>query len=240
MRYAEHPLPPELHGLVAAVWTLDLDGAPGECSEQDATPDGCIELIRRRAGRSHWRRDQPEVFAAGLNDGLAPLRFSGDAAFTAIKLWPWAWHALGGPPCPGFHDDWIALPAVSPLAALADPDPRIAIERLVQAFAAVAPSPLGRATLAAASPGDLAARLALPPRQLQRIFARAFGVSPRAYLRRLRFAATLREVQHQADPLADMAAAQGYADQAHMARDFRDFAGMPPSAARTRAKGPFV
>lgn len=235
MDYAELPLPPALDGLVAAVWTLAAS-EPGWV-EHEATPDGCIELIRRHAGRSTWRRDQPEIFATGLSPHPIRFGFSGDARFTAIKLWPWAWHALGGAPCPGFADDWIALAPGSPLAALLEGDP---VANLAQALAGLSPPPLARAILATDSVAGIAERTGLPHRRLQRIFARELGMAPRTYLRLLRFRAALLDVQQGADTLADTAAARGYADQAHMARDFRALAGMPPSGARIRARGPFL
>lgn len=235
MDYAELPLPPALDGLVAAVWTLAGD-QPGWV-EHEATPDGCVELIRRSAGRSEWRRDQPEIFATGLSTHPIRFGFSGDARFTAIKLWPWAWHALGGAPSPSFADDWIAVDPASPLAALLHGDP---VANLACALDGVAPPPLARAILAETSVAGIAARTGLPPRRLQRIFARELGMAPRAYLRLLRFRAAMQDVQQSADSLADTAAARGYADQAHMARDFRALAGIPPSDARTRARGPFL
>lgn len=235
MDYAELPLPPALDGLVASVWTLAAS-QPGWV-EHEATPDGCIELIRRPAGRSAWRRGQPEFFATGLSPHPIRFGFSGDARFIAIKLWPWAWHALGGAPCPGFADDWIALAPGSPLAALLEGDP---VANLVQALAGMAPPPLAQAILASDSVGGIAARTGLPHRQLQRIFARELGMAPRTYLRLLRFRVALRDVQQAKDSLADTAAARGYADQAHMARDFRDLAGTSPSGARIRARGPFL
>lgn len=235
MDYAELPLPPALAGLVAAVWTLAAS-QPGWV-EHEATPDGCIELIRRHAGRSEWRRAQPEYFATGLSNHPIRFGFSGEARFTAIKLWPWAWHALGGAPCPGFADDWIAVAPDSPLAVLLEGDP---VANLIRALAGIAPPPLAQAILAANSVAAIAARTGLPHRRLQRIFARELGLAPRAYLRLLRFRGALQDVQQGTDTLADTAAARGYADQAHMARDFRALAGMPPSDARTRARGPFL
>lgn len=235
MDYAELPLPPALDGLVAAVWTL-AGSEPGWV-EHEATPDGCVELIHRAAGRSEWRRDQPEFFATGLSAHPIRFGFSGDARFTAIKLWPWAWHALGGPPCPGFADDWIALAADSPLAALLQGDP---VANLAHALAGIEPPPLARAVLASTSVAEISAATGLPHRRLQRIFARELGLAPRTYLRLLRFRAALQDVQQGDDTLAETAAARGYADQAHMARDFRELAGLPPSGARIRARGPFL
>jgi AraC-like DNA-binding protein len=241
VHYAEHPLPAALDGLVAAVWTAEVpdDAGADGWVEQEAVPDGCIELIRRHSGRSVWRREQPELFATGLATAPAQLRLGAGARFTGIKLWPWGWHALGGAPCPGFADDWIAIDDPA-LAALIEGAPEAIPARLTKAFAAIGTPPLGPAILGATTVADIARRLGMPHRRLQRAFARELGMPPRSYLRLLRFRDALHGIQAGAEPLADTAAAQGYADQAHMAREFRNLAGMPPSAARARAKGPFV
>lgn len=235
MDYAELTLPPALDGLVAAVWTLAAS-QPGWV-EHEATPDGCIELIHRAAGCSVWRCDQPEFFATGLSPHPIRFGFSGDARFTAIKLWPWAWHALGGPPCPSFANDWIAISPDSPLAALLRGEP---VANLTAALAGIDPPPLARAILASTNVAEISTATGLPHRRLQRIFARELGLAPRTYLRLLRFRAALQDVQQGDDTLAGTAAARGYADQAHMARDFRELAGLPPSGARIRARGPFL
>ncbi len=238
VRYSEAPLPPALDGLVAAIWNAEVDAGPPDWIEQEAVPDGCIELIRRHSGRSVWRTEQPALFATGLATVAARLRLGAGARFTGIKLWPWAWHALGGARCTRFADDWIAVEETSPLAALLVDDDTV--ERLVQAFAAVPSPTFGRAILGGGSVAGIAARAGMPLRQLQRRFAAEFGMPPRGYLRLLRFRGALADLQQCADTLADTAAAQGYADQAHMAREFRSLAGMPPREARVRAKGPFV
>ncbi|MES2441247.1 MAG: helix-turn-helix domain-containing protein [Pseudomonadota bacterium] len=235
MNYAELPLPPALDGLVAAVWTVSVEGRGWV--EHEATPDGCIELIRRHTGRSVWRDEQPALFATGLSQAPVALRFSGDARFTGIKLWPWAWHALGGAPCPGFADRWIAIAEDAPLAALL-PEAGDPVAQLLAAGLTL--PPLAAAILGATGVADITARTGLAHRRLQRIFARELGMPPRSYLRLLRFRSALIEVQASAAHLADTAAGRGYADQAHMARDFRALAGLPPREARIRARGPFL
>jgi len=111
------------------------------------------------------------------------------------------------------------------------------VERLLAAN--LQPHPLGAAILAAASVAGIGAASGLPHRQVQRIFARDLGMPPRAYLRLLRFRGAMIEVQDSAASLAQAAAGQGYADQAHMTREFRSLAGVPPREAR-RARGPFL
>lgn len=236
MRYAETPPPPELDGLVEAVWTLDV-GADGWVDHR-AVPDGCIELIRRHAGRSVWRTDQPPLFVTGLALQPAILRFSGDARFTGIRLWPWAWHALGGEPCRSFADSWRARPESDPLAALL-PDNGDPMPRLTAAFRGLFPPPLA-AIRHTASVDELACMTQLSTRQLQRICARETGMAPRSYLRLLRFRTAVSGIQSPDAALADTAAASGYADQAHMTREFQSLAGLPPGRARHRARGPFV
>jgi len=82
---------------------------------------------------------------------------------------------------------------------------------------------------AAGTVAELAARVGVGERQLQRICRRRIGLSPKWLLQRRRLqdaAARLGE----ADPpaLADLAAELGYADQAHFTRDFTTVVGRPP------------
>lgn len=236
MDYAELPLPPALDGLVAAIWTIDAGGTAADWIEHEATPDGCIELIHRTHGRSFWGSEQPAIFAAGLN--LAPVRFrvSGDARFLGIRLWPWAWEILGGQPCPGFANGWISIAPDSGMATLlSDPVPA-----LVAAFAKIPLHPLGPAILAATSVTDIVAASGRAHRMVQRWFARSVGVAPRAYLRLIRFRRTMADFAEPTATLADQAAKSGFADQAHMARDFRLLARTAPGKARAKAKGPFL
>jgi len=77
--------------------------------------------------------------------------------------------------------------------------------------------------------GDIASAAGLPPFRLFRAFARATGMSPHGYQRqaRVRFATGLLRRGH---ALGDVAAASGFADQAHLTRTFRRTMGLTPGA----------
>ena len=239
MRYADLPLPPGLDLLVVGMWKLVSDADAHGWIEHEATPDGCVEVIARTHGRSAWRREQPDMFVTGLSDRPIRFGFSGAASFVAIRLWPWAWEALGGARCPEFADNWIPLAGDHPLAPLLTGDIAAIPHRLAALFADVQVPPIPRAILRARSVADIGAATGFAPRTVQRWFARHIGLPARTYLKLLRFRDTLRGLT-QGPSLAEQAAENGYADQAHMARDFRALAGTSPREARKRAQGPFI
>jgi AraC-like DNA-binding protein len=239
VRYAEHPIPPALDGLVTAIWALDGERDAENRVTQDATPDGCIELIRRLRGRSWWDGEQPDLFVTGLSE--APVRFSmsGDAAFVGVRMWPWAWAAIGGTPAPTFAGRWIAIEPGSQAGAILV-DPARTAETMTRALDGHRPGAIADAVLRESSVAGIVARSGVAHRSVQRWFASAVGMPPRRYLRLIRFRAAMLDFAGPPGTLADHASANGFADQAHMARDFRALAGIPPSQARSRAVGPFL
>lgn len=227
MDYCETPPPPHLAGLVKTRWRLRANADATEWLPQQATPDGCVEVIRRTRGASRWDGDQPASFVVGLIDCPQPFEIGGDAVFEALRLWPWAWSTIGDIPLANLHGRWAAwdAPALD------------AIEG--QLAAHVSLNAIGTAILAAPTVAAMSEATAMPPRTLQRWFARHVGMAPRAWLRLLRFQTAFESLPGEPS-LAGHAAAQGYADQAHMARDFRALAGVTASTARIRGRGPFL
>jgi AraC-like DNA-binding protein len=77
--------------------------------------------------------------------------------------------------------------------------------------------------------GDLARELGWSGDHLGRRFRAEFGVSPKVAARMARFDRARRDVARRADAgvlaLADVAVTHGYADQPHLAREFRSLAG---------------
>ncbi len=70
-------------------------------------------------------------------------------------------------------------------------------------------------------------------RHVVRTFEQAAGLTPKTYCRLRRFGRVLERFQATPEnPWADIAAAEGYADQAHLSREFRAFAGVTPGQYR--------
>ncbi|SMQ18059.1 AraC-type DNA-binding protein [Streptomyces sp. Ag82_O1-12] len=86
--------------------------------------------------------------------------------------------------------------------------------------------------------GDFARAEGLSVRALQRLFATCVGVSPKWVILRYRIHEALEQAGTRDDiDWATLAADLGYADQAHLVRDFTATVGVPPTAyaAETRA-----
>lgn len=75
----------------------------------------------------------------------------------------------------------------------------------------------------------LAGELGISGRQLERRFLNEVGLGPKLLCRILRFQQVFRAVERSDRNWAKIAADCGYYDQAHLIRDFRQFAGQTPS-----------
>lgn len=183
---------------------------------------------------------------------VATLRQGGlDFSVYQIEFEPGALFRLTGLPLDQLTDTWVDAESVFPpsfrhlvdeLTPLDDPARLIAAaERWLAALVQSARQPLAAADLVAQlllhSDGlglDALARAhGLEVRQLRRQFAARTGVSPRLFGRVARFDRLVRlaNLTPQARWL-DLALDAGYHDHQHLARDFREFTQMSPSAFR--------
>lgn len=86
---------------------------------------------------------------------------------------------------------------------------------------------------------DAAERLRVSVRTLQRLAHRTVGLSPAAMIRRRRLQEAAQRIREEPGAvLADVAAELGYADQAHLANDFRTVLGLTASSYRRSAAPP--
>jgi len=79
---------------------------------------------------------------------------------------------------------------------------------------------------------ELAAAAGLSPNQLTRLFRARIGLTPHAYLNEARVRHSRALLRHSALPLAEVAAASGFADQAHWQRHYRRLHASTPGAYR--------
>lgn len=138
-------------------------------------------------------------------------------------------------------------PGLSPFGRVADPDAIVRLhERDPRAAAQALTEQFRPAPAAADWPDDLAANLAdirldlrtwaqqlgVSAEHLSRRFARLYGVPPQRFRWEARARAAWSDVVASAAPLAEIALARGFADQAHMTRAVHALTGRPPGAWR--------
>lgn len=99
--------------------------------------------------------------------------------------------------------------------------PSLNIERIGEPIAALLRSP-------STSVDNLAGIACLGKKQYGRLFREYVGMNPKEYGRIARFQRALRMMQLGSRDYAGIAYANGYSDQSHFIRDFRQFSGMTP------------
>ena len=236
---------------VKAFWILE-DGAPSR-DVQRILPDGRCELILNlaqpfetvKAGR--WTK-QPQHFLVGQITRPMLLRPCGPAAILGVSFHPEGASLLLNVSGDEFTDQQIALDQISrclrneilPVHDLATwPSRLAAVENTIAAIArasgkydrqiSFAVSEFER-TFGTAPVGRVSDQLGLTRRHFERRFKAAVGISPKLFCRMQRVQHVLRCMDDPRSKWADTAIACGYYDQAHLIRDFREFAGEPPTA----------
>lgn len=197
----------------------------------------------------------PIVSVTGPTSLAARFRICSGRSW-GIGLLPLGWATLFAGQASDYADrfvDGLADPvfaALAPLAqALAGSDGDYASElalieaHMAQVFAAAGPADPAIAALNAAlvdpdlvSVADLADRMGMTVRSLERLSRRAFGFPPKLLIRRQRFLRSL--ARFMLDPSLKWLGALDfqYHDQSHFVRDFRRFMGMSPSDYARRDK----
>ena len=250
MSYHEFEPAPALGGHVASYWGAEIGAVePGHVHQ--VIPDGCVALIasRRAAGATHLTLQGPRL------DPLWIPVYEGDR-FWGVRFWPDAGGSLLRRPARALLG--TLDPAAIGLGAAAD----VLAGRLggctTREAAAQAWSELLMPMVSACPPLDtvvrtavlaivaargeaplaeLAAAVQLSPRQLQRRFSTAVGLSPKQFARVRRLRSALQHLVSES-PMSwtTVAADLGFADQAHLIREFGALAGLTPVAVAERIR----
>ncbi len=231
MMYRELPPPPELAPWVEALWDFSIDERAGEVRH----------VIPPTGGASLTHVPQRGWVIVGPSIPPRVVSVHGGEVFRGVHFWPGAARSLlriasplrdlmaplasllrdrPGPPdvgaaTPFFRalERWLVarVPEAEPL----DPAVMTAALRVVRGR--------GNETILA-----LARGVSLSPRQLRRRFAATVELSPKelSCVRRLRGSAVAALCSRRS--WVDLAAEAGYADQAHLVREYRRLLGLSP------------
>ena len=254
VRYRE-VLPHQLlASFIECFWVLESDGLPASVQPERILPDGCVELVlnlrapfreRKATGEEQL---QPSRFLVGQMTRPVLIVPSDEVQLIGIRFQP-------GGTCPFFRfsltevtNQVVELAAVSSelehaLAPVLENASNVswkiaALEKLLLErvrsgrqdswlidLARQVVSNGGRASI-----DTLASAAGISGRQLERRFLREIGLGPKLFCRILRFQQVFRALDRDDPNWAAVAADCGYYDQAHLIRDFQQFAGQTPAA----------
>jgi AraC-like DNA-binding protein len=234
-RYLAVAPAPSLRQFVECLWVTSIGGfEPGD--DRRILPDGRMDLV--------WIREVG-VLVAGPQSRHTSRPVGAPLLAFGARFHPGAAPALLRLPASELVDAHVPLDAIEPgLAARLDArlaesrDPREAIaaleDELMRSLRGLAePDPMVCAAASmlgddSATVADVAARVFVSERQLQRRFAERIGYGPKTFQRIARFQRVVRQLSGEGVEFARAAASAGYADQAHLTRESRRLAGLSP------------
>ena len=234
--------PPPLAGLVELVWTIDESGSV-PCVER-VLPSGTTELVfdledPERAPLVYGPHSRPFEQLRSARRSLVGIHFAPGGAATLL-----------GVPASEFENSrvgldslggWVAFELGARLAEAPTARTRLRLvesallarfERIrpphpavAYALAELAHDPAPR------SIGAIAAGAGLSSRRFSEVFSAQVGLSPKLFARVRRFQRVLELAHARSKPdWMQLAIGCGYYDQAHLARDFGEFAAISPNA----------
>jgi AraC-like DNA-binding protein len=250
MDYCESAPAPALRAYVRCYWTLAAVGTSA-APAQRVLPDGCVEIVVN-LGDPFVRHDnegrterQPRLLLVGPTTRHMSIAPAGRIRLVGIRFTPGgALPFMSVAP----RDVRDVAPSLDDVAQPFDPD---LVERLADATPGAEPALLDealgrrlmrarrvtdrrvrvavRATFAAHRPlrvDALTSLTGLGTRQIERAFRDDVGFGPKTLCRLVRFQRVVRAIeQRKRLAWAPLAAELGYADQSHLAREFRELAG---------------
>jgi AraC-like DNA-binding protein len=259
--------PPPLDAFIANVWYWEEDNAPTHAKDLIIATRSVGLLINLNHDALSWYGSDDEYATKRRLTGMALCGTQSSAfainahqprmmgiQFKPGGIWPFL-----APDGHEFHNRHVDLADLwgadarrlhQRLTQAPTPDARMAL--LLDAFVARAPRDFAhhpavalalncferaphRATVAA-----IARRAEISPKKFIRLFSEQVGMTPKLYLRVARFERVVTELHaKQQIGWGDVVAQNGFYDQSHFIRDFRQFSGLSPTQ-WLKQRGPYV
>jgi len=243
--YREFPPCPELAPFIRCFWEADY---PNECNLSPVIPDTCADILFNRKGSS------VHATFCGVND--SPVLSNGNCTYTklyAVRFYAWAVSLFSRESLEGSVNLCCDAEAFFPglvreLTPVLLYSPSLwipATEKwLYQAIQIHAENSRMMNTVYSVlkkqgriSLKDMASEGVLSTRQLQRVFLRETGLSPKMFSRLVRYQSLWRAALSPGFQVLDAVEQFGFTDQSHLLREFKRFHGVPLSQARRIALG---
>lgn len=254
--YREIQPSPDLQPYVDCYWLQAFSETDGHTSPiQRCPPFGTVELIVHLDDNhcealfdEKWQK-LPQGFLAGLYRDTVLWRSPGNTRKFGIRLKPEALHVLFRVPASALYNDYTSIDNVARKAtsfteglmgistfeaAVAKAESYLKEQLLKNSQETnyfIEAANLMRCTKGSISIEEVSSRLAVSPRQLQRVFKDQIGASPKTFGRIIRFSNAYREMQklNEAGGWVGLSYLLGYSDQAHFIREFKEFSGLIPN-----------
>lgn len=252
LRYSEfHPQPP-LNNFVECFWALESDAQISEHKTERILPDGCVEVILNFAEPFAQHDDdstrvQPRNFIVGQMTRPISISPTGPVQLIGIRFHPGGTTPFFRLPMNVLTNRLVELGSfartleaklISEAVHLPDLKDKVAaLQKVLLGILRDTKSDFGVLRIAARiieSSGmvpvdNLANEAGLSSRQLERRFLAEVGVGPKVLSRILRFQQVFRAVDADLTSWPTVALDCGYYDQAHLIKDFRQFAQQTPA-----------
>lgn len=253
MRYCEIQPTLPLRPFVECFWTLESDQSSSPSHPEKILPDGCVELILNFGAQFKEHKEngqqerQPLRFLVGQMTRPIVISQTGRVDLIGVRFHPGGTLPFFRIPMHEVTNRVVELRALSRdlerevTRRVADaPSLPLKIEALEDLLMQRANNfrgdswLIGLAAMIVKSGGQvsldgLSRDAGVSSRHLERRFLRDVGVGPKLLCRILRFQQTFRAVDRNDPGWASVAVDCGYYDQAHLIRDFRQFAEQTPS-----------
>jgi AraC-like DNA-binding protein len=252
MRYREIKPTLPLRSFVECFWTLEAHASADASPAERILPDGCVELILNFGDRflehlDGQKRRQPRNFIVGQMTGPILISANGVVRLLGIRFQPGGTRPFIALPANEITDQVVELEGLSrqferglleACEVAENMDKKVAavetflVSRLnggkfdahLLALAAIVIDRRGLVSV-----DQLASHAGVSSRQLERRFLQEVGLGPKLLARIVRFQQVFRAVDQANPAWAEVAIECGYYDQAHLIRDFNQFAQQTPA-----------
>jgi len=252
MDYRQYDVSAELQPFLKCFWSLEAPAAAVK-EKQRIVPDGCMEMIFHYGDLyQQFSEDgsfitQPRCFVFGQITSPLEIAATGVTGIMAARFHPDGFAPFTAMQVNEMENKGVALALLFEDADIFEQqvleaetnEERIkkiesflinklnapeTANRLAKSSVEILLSSNGQISI-----DELATRLNITRRQLERKFTSAIGISPKQLSKVIRLQATLKMLeQKKFTSLTSLAYENGYYDQAHFIKDFKEFTGISP------------